>query len=72
MPVVSDMVWDVGKRAQRNEAMSTLTALGFQCCVPPRRLGDRYTFCVSDVPDGRRAEVAALVVRIAPDATLQQ
>ncbi len=66
------MVWDVEKRAQRNQAMAQLARLGFLCDVPPRRLGDRVTFRVSDVPDDRRKEVEVIVLRIAPDATLQQ
>ncbi len=66
------MVWDVEERAQRDRAMSELRLRGFECDIPPRRLGDRFAFCVSEVPDDRRSEVAATVLGIASDATLHE
>ena len=65
------MVWDVEERVQRNRAMADLQTLGFSCDIPPRRLGDRFTFRVAGVSDERRDEVIAVVLGFCPSATLQ-
>jgi DNA-directed RNA polymerase specialized sigma24 family protein len=68
---VRDMVWDLEMRAQRNRAMEELQQAGFTCDVPPRRLGARFAFRVAGVPEERRQEVAALVLRHCPSAMVQ-
>ena len=65
-------MWDVGDSGRRDEAKTALTLRGFRCAVPPRRLGDRFAFLVSDVPNDRRTEVARVVLCKAPDATLRE